>query len=169
MAMKGSYAWWRANYATDPSYAAVAAVLTPLGIDCKEVEVDHFPPNAAYSGTKYDQSLKETKRPAFPLPKYLHRYHRGDGGMGYHASTTGRTFVQSGWTGELKGHMSVGNFYAAMRQDIIDKQNVAYCVCEDRHLFDVLMRPAVDLALFHGLISSLEAHQIYVDQFGETP
>lgn len=162
--MKGSYDWWRANYATDPDYLAVSNVLTPLGVDCTHVEVDHFPPNAAYTGTTYERKLSYGARPAFPLPKYLHRFHRGGGGMGYHASTTGRTFVQAGWTGELKGHMSGGGFYDAMRQDIVDKQNVAFAACGNRHLFDKLMRPGVELAVVRGLLSQSEAYAIIFGQ-----
>lgn len=166
MPMKGSYDWWRQNWASDAEYAKVAQVLTKRGVDCTQVEVDHFPPNAAYTGTMYASQLSYGARPAFPLPKYLHRYHKGGGGMGYHASSTGRTFVQSGWTSQLKGQMSSGSYYGAMRQDIVDKQNVALAACGDRHLFDGLMKPAVELAMIKGLISKAEAYEIVINQLG---
>ena len=167
MPHRGSYDWWRANYATDPDYLAVSAVLAPMGVDCTQVEVDHFPPNAAYTGTSYEHRASYGARPAFPLPKFLHRWQgRGQGGMGGHASTTGSTFVQRGWTTDLRTSMSANNYYAAMNQDIIDKQNVALHVCGNRHLFDTLMRPAVELAVQYGFITQTEAYDIYVNRFG---
>ncbi len=158
MPNEGSYDWWRANYATDARYLKVASVLT--GVDCSQVEVDHFPPNASYTGTLYDSRVSYGGRPAFPLPKYLHRYKKGDGGMGGHASTTGSTFVQVGWTGELTMLMAAGKYFEAMRQDIFDKQNVAYYASGNRHLFDELMAPAVKLAVHLGLITETEGYSL---------
>jgi len=160
MAKEGSYDWWRANYATNTEYLNVAGILTKLGVDCTAVEVDHFPPNASYKGTFYDGKASYGARPAFPLPKYLHRYKKGNGGFGGHASTTGSTFVQVGWTGELSGLMAGGDYYGAMGKDIIDKQNVAFCAAGDRHLFDGLMIPAVNLAKTLGFISESQVYQL---------
>lgn len=165
MAKKGSYTWWRANYSTDADYLAVAAVLAPLGYNCDQVEVDHFPPNASYSGA-FAEQLTYGNRPAFPLPKYLHRYRKGDGGMGGHASSTGSTAVQKGWTSQLSAHMASGSFYGAMRDDIIDKQNVAEVACRDRNLFNKLLKPAVTLAFEDGLLSGDEYYHIMMNYLG---
>ena len=165
MAKKGSYTWWRANFATDPDYAAVATVLVPLGYNCALVEVDHFPPNASYPAGLASQ-ISYGARPAFPLPKYLHRYRKGGGGMGGHASSTGSTAVQKFWTGQLTAQMAAGNVYGAMRDDIIDKQNVAFVACGDRNLFNNLMKPAVNLALELGLLSHNEYYHIVMNYLG---
>lgn len=164
MAVEGSYDWWRANYESDERYIAVCKVLTGRGIDCSETEVDHFPPNKSYEGTSYEH-VTYGQRPAFPLPKYLHRYHKGGGGMGGHVSTTGTTFVAQAWTPQLGAKMEAGNFYGAMKQDIIDKQNVALGASGDRNLFNAILQPAVLLAHNGGLITAGEYLDICWNDF----
>lgn len=163
MAEEGSYTWWRENYQTDLRYQGVCNVLTQIGVDCSQTEVDHFPPNISYSGSSYTW-LSYGNRPAFPLPKYLHRFHRGDGGMGGHISTTGSTSVAKYWSGELRGYMRDDDYYGAMRQDIIDKQNVALSATGNRHFFDPILFPAICLARKLGLISHGELYEILVNQ-----
>jgi hypothetical protein len=167
MAEPGSYNWWRANYKTDDDFRKVAKVLTVAGVDCTEVDVDHFPPNSAYTGTQYENMLNYGARPAFPLPKVLHRFAKGDGGMGGHVSTTGNTAVSQGWTPMLREAMSAGNFYEAMKKDVIDKQNVALSAGatknfapHNRRLFNLLMMPAVDLALRKGMITQSQYYDL---------
>ena len=165
MAIEGSYQWWRENYSTNNEFQRVCGVLASHGVDCSAVEVDHFPPNAAYSGSAFDRRLPYAARPSFPLPKYLHRFHTGGGGMGGHASTTGSTFVAKGWTPQLKAKMTAGNFYGAMKQDIIDKKNVALHATNsaDRNLFNHLMVPAVQLVHSLGMISEAEFYDLLND------
>lgn len=164
MPLRGSYQWWRDNYPTDADFQRICGVLKNYGVDCSEVEVDHFPPNAAYTGA-VGQQLTYASRPAFPLPKYLHRFHRGGGGMGGHASTTGSTFVSAGWTGQLRASISAGSFHGAMKQDIIDKRNVALHATHgrDRRLFDPILLPAVDLVHQLGFIDEAELYDLYND------
>jgi hypothetical protein len=165
MSWPGSYQWWRENYATDPGFQAVCTVLTSNGVDCSQVEVDHFPPNASYTGSAYDTMLPYGARPAFPLPKYVHRFHSGGGGMGGHASTTGSTFVSAVWTGEVRNMMQAGNFYGAMKYDIIDKKNLAlfYTNGQNRNLFNGVLRPAVDLARSVALIDDAQYYDLLND------
>ena len=155
MAIEGSYDWWRANYASDARYIAVCQVLQNRDVDCSETEVDHFPPNKSYEGTTF-ANITYGQRPAFPVPKYLHRFHKGGGGMGGHVSTTGSTFVSNGWTPMLSKKMALGNFFGAMNADLIDKQNVAFCASGNRNLFDPILQPAVYLAHSGGLIKAEE-------------
>ena len=164
MAAEGSYDWWRANYATDARYIAICQVLQIKGVDCSETEVDHFPPNKSYEGTGFTH-VTYGQRPAFPLPKYLHRFHKGDGGMGGHVSTTGTTSVAKGWTPQLGAKMSLGNFYGAMKQDLIDKKNVAFCASGDRNLFNAILQPSVFLAHNGGLITAEEYLDICWNDF----
>lgn len=165
MAIEGSYLWWRENYTRDPEFQRVCGVLANYGVDCSAVEVDHFPPNASYTGTAFDRMLAYGARPAFPLPKYLHRFHTGGGGMGGHASTTGSTFVAKVWTPQLKAKMASGDFHGAMKQDIIDKKNVALgaTMGKDRALFNRLMKPAVDLAYRQGLFAETAYYDLLND------
>ena len=163
MPNKGSYQWWRDNYRTDAEWARVSGVLTAHGVDCKSVEIDHFPPNASYTGSRFDRMLAYGARPAAPLPKYVHRYHSGGGGMGGHASTTGKTFVSTRWTGELRAQMAAGNFYGAMKQDIVDKKNLALYWAQDRELLNGLLVPAVQLAHEEALISETELYDLLLD------
>jgi hypothetical protein len=161
----GSYQWWRDNYTTDAEFQRVCGVLKGYGVDCSAVEVDHFPPNASYAGSTYDKQLPYAARPAFPVPKYLHRFHSGDGGMGGHVSSTGSTFVAKTWTPQLGAKMSSGNFYSAMKQDIVDKQNVALGATngQDRKLFNKLLAPAVELVQKLGMISDAEYYDLLND------
>lgn len=165
MAKDGSYQWWRDNYASHPEYQRVCGILKGYGVDCAATEVDHFPPNAAYTGTAYDNLLPYAARPSLPLPKYLHRFHTGGGGMGGHVSTTGSTFVAQGWTPQLRTQMASGNFHGAMKQDIIDKKNVALCATQgkDRNLFNGLMLPAVQLVRELGMIGDAEYFDLLND------
>jgi len=164
MANPGSYQWWRDNYSGDPGFQAVCTALTANGVDCTEVEVDHFPPNASYAGSPYD-GLPYGARPAFPLPKYVHRFHSGGGGMGGHASTTGSTFVSAQWTAEVRQQMQAGNFYGAMKYEIIDKKNLAlfYTNGTDRNFFNGILRPAVDLARSLALIDDTQYYDLLND------
>jgi hypothetical protein len=165
MAIEGSYQWWRDNYLTHAEFQRVRGVLSGYGIDCSVVEIDHFPPNAAYSGSAFDKRLPYNARPSLPLPKYLHRYHAGGGGMGGHASTTGSTFVAKRWTPELRAKMAAGNFHGAMKQDIIDKKNLALYATDgqDRKLFNILMLPAVQLVHGFGMITEMEYYDLLND------
>lgn len=159
MHKEGSYNWWRANYSTDERYFSICQILKSRGINCRDTEIDHFPPNKSYEGTAYATKLLYGARPAFPLPKFLHRFHRGEGGMGGHVSTTGTTFVAKGWEGvkgwtpQLSDQMAKNNFYGAMKQDIIDKQNVALSRAGNRNLFNPVLQPAVKLAFDEKLIN----------------
>jgi hypothetical protein len=168
MPVKGSYQWWRENYASDAEFQRVCGVLKLFGVDCSQVEVDHFPPNASYTGTTYDRILAYGARPAFPLPKYLHRFHRGEGGMGGHITTTGSTDVAKSWTPQLRAQMAAGDFHGAMKQDIVDKQNVALATTagQDRNLFNGLLRPGVDLAYSQGLINEAQYYDLLNDLGG---
>lgn len=165
MAIEGSYLWWRENYKTNAEFQRVSQILQGFGVDCSAVEIDHFPPNAAYTGSPFDKRLPYAARPSFPLAKYLHRYHTGGGGMGGHASTTGSTFVSKGWTPELKAQMVAGNFYGAMKQDIIDKRNVALVATNstDRNLFNKLMVPAVQLVFKLDMVTETEYYDLLND------
>jgi hypothetical protein len=165
MAIEGSYQWWRENYTTNTEFQRVCGVLKGHGVDCTEVEIDHFPPNAAYTGSSFDKQLPYAARPSLPLPKFLHRFHSGGGGMGGHASTTGSTFVAKRWTPELKTQMVAGNFHGAMKQDIIDKKNVALSATygADRKLFNALMLPAVQLVHKLDMISEAEFYDLLND------
>lgn len=162
MASQGSYTWWRENFKTNADFISTCNELGKYGVDCSNVEVDHFPPNAAYSGTQFENSLSYDDRPAFPLPKYLHRFKKGGGGMGGHASTTGLTYVSKIWTPQLKSHMNAGDFFGAMKQDIIDKKNVALFATDgrNRHLFDKLMVPGVKLVYELDMISETQYYDI---------
>ena len=165
MALEGSYQWWRENYATNDEFKHVCGVLTQFGIDCSQVEIDHFPPNAAYIGSAFNRRLAYPARPSLPLPKYLHRYHAGGGGMGGHASTTGSTFVAKRWTPELRTQMVAGNFHGAMKQDIIDKKNIALSATDgqNRKLFDKLMLPAVHMVHSLGMIDEAQYYDLLND------
>lgn len=165
MAIEGSYQWWRSNYRSDAEFLRVRRVLEGFGIDCSEVEIDHIPPNASYTGTRYARMLTYAARPAFPLPKYLHRFHSGGGGMGGHASTTGSTFVAKVWTPQLKAKMAAGDFHGAMKQDIIDKQNVALgaTMGKNRTLFNKLMQPAATLAFKQGILGETHYYDLLND------
>ena len=85
--------------------------------------------------------------------------------MGGHASTTGSTFVSKGWTPQLKAQMAEGNFHGAMKQDIIDKKNVALSATngQNRNLFNNLMVPAVQLVHSLGMISEIEYYDLLND------
>ena len=168
MANPGSYTWWRDNYLTDPGFQAVCTILAANGVDCTQVEVDHFPPNASYTGSAFDGMLPYGARPAFPLPKYIHRFHSGGGGMGGHASTTGSTSVSAFWTGEVRARMQAGDYWGAMKYDIIDKKNLAlfYTNGRDRNLFDGILRPAVELARALGLVSDTQYYDLLMDLGG---
>jgi hypothetical protein len=165
MALEGSYQWWRENYSSNDEFQRVCGVLAQYGIDCSAVEVDHFPPNAAYTGTPYAQRLAIPARPSLPLPKYLHRYFAGGGGMGGHASTTGSTFVSKVWTPQLRARMTGGDFHGAMKQDIIDKKNLALHATDgqDRKLFDKLMLPAVHMVHSLGMIDEAQYYDLLND------
>ena len=165
MANEGTYQWWMQNYRSNGDFQRVCNVLQGYGVDCSQVEIDHFPPNAAYTGTQYDRMLPYASRPSVPLPKYLHRFHGGGGGMGGHASTTGSTFVAKVWTPELKAKMTAGDFHGAMKQDIIDKRNVALFATQgrDRNLFNVLMIPAVKFVYERGMIDETQYYDLLQD------
>lgn len=158
MPREGCYQWWRDHFSGHPEYQRICAILQKLGFDTSQTEVDHFPPNIAYRGTSFETQLAEGARPAFPIPKYLHRYHRGEADMGGHASTTGSGGVARQWSGQIRTHMQGGNFYAAMKQDIIDKQNIALFATQglDRNLFNGLLRQGVRLAFDLGMITEQE-------------
>ena len=164
MANEGSYQWWRDNYSSNPGFQAVCSVLTDAGVNCSAVEIDHFPPNAAYTGSPFNR-LPFNARPAFPLPKYIHRFHAGGGGMGGHASTTGSTFVSARWTGEIRNMMQAGNFHGAMKYDIIDKKNLAlfYTNGTNRNLFNGILKPAVDLARELTLVNETQYYDLLND------
>jgi len=163
VANAGSYQWWRDNYRSDPGFQSVCAVLEANGVDCSAVEIDHFPPNASYSGPY--NALPYAARPAFPLPKFVHRFHSGGGGMGGHASTTGSTFVSARWTGEIRARMQAGDFYGAMKYDIIDKKNLAlfYTNGTNRNLFNGILRPAVELAHELGFVDETQYYDLLND------
>jgi hypothetical protein len=85
--------------------------------------------------------------------------------MGGHASTTGSTFVAKGWTPQLQSPMVAGNFHGAMKQDIIDKRNVALHATNglDRNLFNNLMVPAVQLVHTLGMVGDGEFYDLLND------
>jgi hypothetical protein len=165
MSIEGSYKWWRENYASNAEFQRVCRVLEGYSVDCSAVEIDHFPPNAAYAGSPYDRKLTYAARPSLPLPKYLHRFRTGGGGMGGHASTTGSTFVAKVWTPQLQSQMTSSNFHGAMKQDIIDKKNLALSATygKDRNLFNNLMIPAVSLVVRVGILSEGECYDLLND------
>lgn len=86
-------------------------------------QIDHFPPNSSYKGTPYEKQLSYGQRPAFPLSTRRHQFQRGRGGFGSHASSTGNTFVSKRWNAQLRNEMMKGNFYGAMKMDLVDKLN----------------------------------------------
>lgn len=87
-------------------------------------QIDHFPPNSAYTGTPFENQLSYGQRPAFPLSVRRHQFKKGHGGMGYHASSTGNTFVSRRFNQNLNSMMKKGNFFQAMETDLVDKLNV---------------------------------------------
>lgn len=120
-------------------------------------QVDHFPPNAAYKGTKYE-SASYGDRPAFPIRnREGHRPAQGEQyGFGGHVSTTNSTFVQKGFTPQLHDHMKKGDYYGAMRLDLIDKSNVALAQHGSRGAFNELLKPGIEQAFSNGWIDDGE-------------
>jgi|GEM_PF-4781011 len=131
----GSYGYWRKMAGQDE-------------------QVDHFPPNAAYTGSAY-AAIAPAHRPAFPIRnREGHRPAKGEQyGYGGHVSTTNSSFVQKGFTPALKSSMQGNDYYSAMRQDIIDKSNVALANYGNRGNFNELLTPAINLALQYGWIT----------------
>jgi len=122
-----------------------------------EEQVDHFPPNAAYTGTKF-ANISYGDRPAFPIRnRDGHRPAQGEPyGFGGHVSTTNSTFVQKGFTPELNQHMKKGDFFSAMKKDMIDKSNVALHQHKRRDAFNDLLQPGVEWAYKQGMIDEME-------------
>jgi len=136
-----------------------------------EEQVDHFPPNAAYKGTKYE-SASYGDRPAFPIRnREGHRPAQGEQyGYGGHVSTTNSTFVQKGFTPQLNEHMKNDDFYGAMRLDLIDKSNVALSQYRSRAAFNDLLKPGITKAYenkwidegeYFKLLSLLQEFELY--------
>ncbi len=90
----------------------------------RKYQIDHFPPNSAYKGTPYEKRLSYGQRPAFPLSVRRHQFKKGRGGFGLHASSTGNTFVSKRYNAKLRLMMQRGDFFGAMKTDLIDKLNV---------------------------------------------
>ncbi|MES2043841.1 MAG: hypothetical protein V4475_08175 [Pseudomonadota bacterium] len=120
-------------------------------------QVDHYPPNAAYTGTKF-ANISYGDRPAFPIRnREGHRPAQGEPyGFGGHVSTTNSTFVQKGFTPELNQHLKKGDFFSAMHKDMIDKSNVALHQHKSRAAFNSLLQPGVEYAYKQGMITEME-------------
>tara|TARA_R110001599_G_scaffold253766_1_gene454093 strand:+ start:28503 stop:29408 length:906 start_codon:yes stop_codon:yes gene_type:complete len=149
----GSYGYWRKMARADE-------------------QVDHFPPNAAYSGSAYAPTAA-AHRPAFPIRnREGHRPAQGEQyGYGGHVSTTNSSFVQKGFTPDLTANMQAGDYYSAMRQDIIDKSNVALANYQNRSGFNALLTPGINLALQYGWITPEQHAELIglLAQFKERP
>lgn len=137
-----------------------------------EEQVDHFPPNAAYTGTKYAK-IPATDRPAFPIRnREGHRPAEGEQyGFGGHVSTTNSTFVQKGFTPELNEHLKKGDFFSAMHKDIIDKSNVALYHHKSRAAFNSLLQPGIEYAFREGMINEIQYQTLLMQlqEFEERP
>jgi hypothetical protein len=85
--------------------------------------------------------------------------------MGGHVTSTGSTFVAKTWTPQLGAKTSSGNFYAAMKQDIVDKQNVALSAtsAKDPKPFNKLLVPAVGLVHSLRMVSDAEYYDLLND------
>jgi hypothetical protein len=88
--------------------------------------------------------------------------------MGGHASTTGSTSVSAMWTGEVRTRMQAGDYYGAMKYDIIDKKNLAlfYTNGRDRNWFNGILRPAVELARELTLVDETQYYDLLMDLGG---
>jgi hypothetical protein len=136
-----------------------------------EEQVDHFPPNAAYKGTKYE-SASYGDRPAFPIRnREGHRPAQGEEyGYGGHVSTTNSTFVQKGYTPQLHDHLKKGDYYSALRLELADKSNVAYAQYGSKAAFNELLKPGIEQAYsnqwiseseYFKLLSQLKEYELY--------
>jgi hypothetical protein len=135
-------------------------------------QVDHFPPNASYKGTQY-ANVPYSHRPAFPIRnREGHRPAEGEEyGYGGHVSTTNSTFVQKGYTPDLNKMMKTGDFFGAMKQELIDKSNVALYQYGDRSVFNELLKPAIKLSYEYGWITQYGYFYLLsmLERFKETP
>jgi RHS repeat-associated protein len=153
----GSYKHGRDLITQHPAYAG------------SKFESDHFPPNAAYAGTRYAVASSYGNRPAFPLEKEFHQFTKGTGGFGGHASSTGSTLVSSGangYTQQLRGMMRNGDYYGAMKMDIIDKQNVGRMRLNDSTAFNSRMRPGVTNAFNRGWLTETQFYDLMFNYLG---
>ena len=73
------------------------------------------------------------------------------------------------WSGQLRGQMLAGDFYGAMKQDIIDKQNVALFATEgkNRSLFNNLLKVGVQLARELGMIAEEQYWDLMLNHLGD--
>ena len=135
-------------------------------------QVDHFPPNAAYAGTPYAH-IHPNHRPAFPIRnREGHRPAKGEEyGYGGHVSTTNSTFVQKGYTPDLRAMMMVGNYFGAMEKELDDKANVAFHQYGSRAAFNDLLRPAIRLAYQNGSINEEQYYHLLekLHRYAERP
>ena len=172
---EGSYGWWRKNYATNPEYQKILGVLGTFGYDVSETEVDHFPPDSTYAS--FYKDVPYDRKPAFPLIKPLHQPSKGQSyGGGYATSSKSsglaKTYRKSlgealskddGTLGDVKAYFAAdtSGFFGAMKQDLIDKKNLAFHATSkggstQRNLFNPVLRPAVMLAFRLQLVSETE-------------
>jgi RHS repeat-associated protein len=154
---RGSWKHGRDLIAQHPAYAG------------GNFQSDHFPPVAAYRGTQYAAGSTPYNRPAFPLETEFHQFTQGTGGFGGHASSTGSTLVSSGangYTQQLRGMMRNGDYYGAMKMDIIDKQNVGRMRLNDSTAFNSRMRPGVTNAFERGWITETQFYDLMFNYLG---
>lgn len=122
-----------------------------------EEQVDHFPPNASYKGTPFE-NIPYAHRPAFPIRnREGHRPAQGEEyGFGGHVSTTNSTFVQKGYTPDLNSMMKKGDFFGALKKELSDKANVALYQYGNRAAFNELLKPGLQLSYERQLITEKE-------------
>ncbi len=163
---QGSYGWWRANYATDTEYQRVCSVLKSYGWDVSRTEIDHFPPDSTYSGPF--SHVEYAMKPAFPLIVPLHQPSSGHSYSGGYATSSKSSNLAKEYRSILSSDMQAGDFFAAMRQDLIDKMNLALHattsnkggMASQRGLFNALLRPAVMLAWQQGWITQRQCEEL---------
>ncbi|NJM23880.1 MAG: hypothetical protein HC907_37435 [Richelia sp. SM1_7_0] len=126
----------------------------------KKMEIDHFPPVSSYRGTKYAQQYNYNDLPAFPLETNLHRFIKGKGGFGGHASSTGKTMVSGPYVKELRDLMLAGNYASAMQKDMYDKLNLTRPNMSLVRKIGARMKPAVLLANKYGWIDSTKRDEM---------
>lgn len=162
----GSYGWWKANYATDPEYQKVLGALASMGWDVSVTEIDHFPPDSTYGGAL--AHVPYEMKPAFPLIYPLHQPSSGRSYSGGYATSSKSSHLAKEYRSILGGSIGGGDFFTAMRQDLVDKINLAYhatsswtsSMSGQRHLFDNLLRPAVMLAWQNGWVTQQQAEEL---------
>ncbi|MBP0466714.1 hypothetical protein J5Y09_22490 [Roseomonas sp. PWR1] len=162
----GSYGWWKANYAFDAEYAKVCQVLAGMGWDVSKTEIDHFPPDSTYAGAFANVAYE--MKPAFPLIYPLHQPSSGQSYGGGYATSSKSSNLAKEYRSILTGNMQGGDFYAALKQDLIDKMNLSLHATSSnksgmagqRTLFNNLLRPAVDLARHNGWISEMQHFEL---------